>query len=1141
MYVFGGRTEEGKDLGDLAAFRIPTRRWYTFQNMGPSPSPRSGHGMTAFGERIVILAGEPSSAPRDPGELSLAYMLDTTKIRYPTDAPAQRSIGGGSRRPSVNERSQTPQSERSVSRNGDYGVNGIQRLKQGSQESLASALESPRRTMDSSSANGYLPNGVSQNVIRSGAPSPVPSTPQQTPQSRTNNVRPIVDGPASPSRIVTSRLDRYPASASDSGSPAPISREPASPAPAISTGQYSRPRTPQGPSGPVSVRHSEESNPGPRIPLSIPNRTVSQRNQRQRPSVDSTDRGMPSPSDVPQRPSISEVAPGPVRSQPSYDGGAGAPLALTQKNAELMKELQSVRTKNAWYASELGLARKAGYLATSTDSQMAIDKSSGVAENEKPMVETLLRMRSELAKAQESLVTQSISVAEKIAQMQKERDAAVSEATLNRTKIAALSSQGGLQADESRDIRSPDNHQSEDISRRLASTLAAHNELSTRIKSLTAELESERRARQLAEESADVAHSRALQLDSNRQQNNADLERIRAELHDAQKSAREGTASAAEAQASYRLLQIDKNELAGKLSTAQETARHHNSVLDALRDAVTSSADKASLLERKMDHERKLRHGLEDKMARLRGEHEARVAELEHVRAQLNDAEELSETHAAEARKHREVVLAGFGQRNEKEIDDFAANDERVSILQQRLEVASAMVRRNQDAADRAAERLRRAEERIAGLEVYQEQTSREGLNLRKQLQVASREALSLKSENATLQQHLATEKVDATAVQMQHNALKDLLSQKGIDVESPLKRNRLSNSSIIGGTERLQELEQQLDASVKAHENMRATFEQREQEANKGWEDKLAALDNDYQSAVKYLKGTEKMLSKMKQELQRYKTQNKDLEDELGLERSKGSPTVRDAPPSWESERKELRAEIEVLQSRVEQSSAQLDQQMKQLREVGMERDKARNIEQQLDRQRQELENAQRTNGTLETRAVEAERKVQMLLDTVGTTVKIYRRSSQMSMPNGHIQHGRDFSVNSLGAESNYSVANEGDREDTQNETSGSTAAVVLEGRNSVALDSLANELETLRAQWQTTSKAYRLSDTSDLGDTRDGHAPEIKQNGERTDGDGRAPRMDGMMVNWRERLQMADDTGSKNMTSEGSGAGGS
>lgn len=86
MYVFGGRTDEGVDLGDLSAFRISTRRWYSFQNMGPAPSPRSGHSMTAFGKQIIVMAGEPSSAPRDAAELSMSYILDTSKIRYPNDS-----------------------------------------------------------------------------------------------------------------------------------------------------------------------------------------------------------------------------------------------------------------------------------------------------------------------------------------------------------------------------------------------------------------------------------------------------------------------------------------------------------------------------------------------------------------------------------------------------------------------------------------------------------------------------------------------------------------------------------------------------------------------------------------------------------------------------------------------------------------------------------------------------------------------------------------------------------------------------------------------------------------------------------------------------------------------------------------------
>ena len=115
MYIFGGRTQEGDDLGDLAAFRITSRRWYTFQNMGPAPSPRSGHSMTAYDKQIVVLAGEPSSVQRDPNELSLVYLLDTAKIRYPDDQQIQQTPSGervaGNRRPSTDR----PSTERNGS------------------------------------------------------------------------------------------------------------------------------------------------------------------------------------------------------------------------------------------------------------------------------------------------------------------------------------------------------------------------------------------------------------------------------------------------------------------------------------------------------------------------------------------------------------------------------------------------------------------------------------------------------------------------------------------------------------------------------------------------------------------------------------------------------------------------------------------------------------------------------------------------------------------------------------------------------------------------------------------------------------------------------------------------------------------
>ncbi|TFK56591.1 hypothetical protein OE88DRAFT_1649961 [Heliocybe sulcata] len=94
MYIFGGRGVDGKDLGDLAAFKITSElaglvtwlaidgwfvdsRWFMFQNMGPSPSGRSGHAMAAMGARVFVLGGE-SYAPSKPEDSTLIHVLDTS-------------------------------------------------------------------------------------------------------------------------------------------------------------------------------------------------------------------------------------------------------------------------------------------------------------------------------------------------------------------------------------------------------------------------------------------------------------------------------------------------------------------------------------------------------------------------------------------------------------------------------------------------------------------------------------------------------------------------------------------------------------------------------------------------------------------------------------------------------------------------------------------------------------------------------------------------------------------------------------------------------------------------------------------------------------------------------------------------------
>ncbi|KAF9901125.1 Negative regulator of mitotic exit [Linnemannia zychae] len=85
LYVFGGSSPDGSDLNDAYAFRIQERRWYLFQNVGPAPSPRSGHTLCTVKDKIFIIGGESEqSNMEDPAYI---FYLEIPKIRFHDSPP----------------------------------------------------------------------------------------------------------------------------------------------------------------------------------------------------------------------------------------------------------------------------------------------------------------------------------------------------------------------------------------------------------------------------------------------------------------------------------------------------------------------------------------------------------------------------------------------------------------------------------------------------------------------------------------------------------------------------------------------------------------------------------------------------------------------------------------------------------------------------------------------------------------------------------------------------------------------------------------------------------------------------------------------------------------------------------------------
>lgn len=1121
MYIFGGRTEEGADLGDLAAFRLTSRRWYTFQNMGPSPSPRSGHSMTAFGNQIIVLAGEPSSAPQDADELSLAYILDTSKIRYPNDqqiAPGER-LGNG--RPSI-DRGPIFQSKGAIPREGLAGPgDDMERRPSGSHDMVT--LDSARpdiaaryagRSLDMGNGSGGLGPALGSRLPRvSVAQTPSGMPPQQPLPPRFNGNGPSANGsrrivpkdsrgfepPGDVKRAPSANRDASgsmrPHNANEGQRQGPLPRTP----PPDLRGQATTSQLPN--HRPLSPNNNPEIDPrliedprsrsreAPRQPFT---------NERQDLPKHNMPRTQPFPDEHrgPEKPTVRPIT--------NQDLQALHNVLATQHDA-LLKELEAEKVRRAWYESELVLAHKAGYQPSTSKS---IQGMTAPNDEDALLIEALITLRAHLSEVQASVASRVSAAAQHVIEIEQQRDVAVKEAVYAKTKLAAHTD---AQASTPLSGRAAiDDVRMDEISRKLAAALATQVELHSTINLMTTESQAERRARGVAESTAEAAQRRAAEID--KLWNPGEIESLRMELHKLGKAIRDEAAQKAEVHAGKQMLMLEKDELSHRLEEALMANKQHGNIFVSLREAVGVSEEKATLLERKLEDEKGLREAAEQRFQQLRAEHEAKAAELETIGRKLLSVEEIADSHANEARMHRQVVLAGLDKINSPNSGEKSdqITDERVSILKQQLGDAHDLVRKIRGETDAALEKLRKAEERVAGLEAYQVQSTRESLSVRKQLQDEVRASRELQIQCNAAQQQLISHQRDASALSVQHNALKELLGERG---HSEFGRPRGSPN---GTPER-----REPGPTLKDIEEIRVSFGIKEQEAERAFREKIEQLERDYQAAAHYVKTAEKMVKQMKDELTKSHDVNRRLQRELKQSRS----MENDATAEWKQERKSLRQEIGEMQKSVKESVGQFERQMKEIQSelyaTKESRDRLHHLHEQAQQQlacapqwpSAELDQLKSENVVLQSRAIEAEKKVTLLLGQVNASIGNYRRQSQQRQ--GNTLQLRDFPSDGTGID--FPSASETGAHSRDNSltithpfpsssSSDTNHLGATNTRNSTALESLATELETLRTHWEGNNRDHNFEP-----DTRSPLTPDTYH---ARDG------ISSSLANWRKRL---------------------
>ncbi|KAG5963827.1 hypothetical protein E4U57_005876 [Claviceps arundinis] len=1087
MYVFGGRTEEGTDLGDLAAFRISSRRWYTFQNMGPSPSPRSGHSMTTVGKSVVVLGGEPSSATTSIHDLGIMYVLDTTKIRYPNDGPqGTQRAPQGFRRPSTSDaigpsnRQPPPVSGahldgRNLGAAPTVAAAGVASVAPGARSMNGYRSPTPTRSDPSTSPQQASGGTFSSIPPAKYPPSKLPragSSPAGPPPSGPTPVKPMASEHAPLTRVRGTSADRTgPGSGYSQPTPASYTNSAAIPAAAAAAASVVAGNE----AAAINGRRTPTSQAA-QVAKQEPSTAVDagrggQRGHRHlQGSVDSS-------AEVGARAMRPSSPPPPTR-QPSNPTSRRSSVRNSQ-TVVLLKELDSARNRNAWYASELELARKSGYISAATMNPLDAKAAETFDDEDRPLIEALLAMRMELANVQSSVDKQAVLAAKQIAEAEKQRDAAIQEVVYAKAKLAAQAGGGSLastpQLDSERDEPGDRSH---DLGRKLAMALHLQRDLKSQVEQHKNELAAERNARQLADDTTSAAQQRLTDLETYKQQTSTEVGRLKAELHLVQRDAREQSVMCAEAVAALELMKVERGEFEVKYKEAVGAFKNHDETFDSLRSAVTASQDARSHLEKKLEQERAARDMIEEELNKLRMELDARTSELASSTQRLRDAEELAEKHANEARTHRHALLSGLDKLSTRELADGGKGDgERVLVLQKQIAASSELVKKYQHDANDAADKLRSAEERIAGLEQYQEQSSREGVAIRRQLQASLRETQSLMAGHTDLQRKLAAQQLETNAMTVQHNALKDILAERGISPTTAIRSRGLTSPRTNSPEQtRLRDLETQLAGATAAHEESRQQFEAQQRESEMAYREKLEQLEADYLSVVCCFKSAEQTLQQLKDQITKYEKDNGRLKAEN---------------EALESQRDGLQARIEALMTETHASGSQLEKNLE-----SWKKDVAEN-KQQRDAAIKSLEQMQSENALLEQRAGDAEQKVALLLNQVEHSVDNYRRRSRQApsmtseSTNGHALGHTEAEVSEN--ESEYDDADDRDHDhdhdggiprDNSPKKDAPSKNKNKEDRNSAALDNLASELETLRSHWEATNMNYhhRLSTNFDF-----------------------------------------------------------
>ena len=777
MYIFGGRGVDGKDLGDLASFKISNQRWYMFANMGPSPSGRSGHALATFQNKVIVLGGESFTGAK-PDDPSMIHVLDTGKIKYPPDNPSQRGGSMSTRKSSLPSGAVAPGQSQIPGPSGSVRST----MSPVAEEEAARRAMSPTQRGPPRQPNGFAalsqPNSPEQagGQLQRQQQQQIQQQQQVQQQVQQQQQQAQLVQQQSPSQLqqgssFQQQQQQPPLQQQMSG----LVQPPGGPQPVDPTVRAMSPtvrdqRTAAlnvGPPAPSISALQQQQQPapytGPRSQRSLENMRA-MGNGTTSPTAGSAMRGM---NGVLNRTDSPMAAPNdafhygrnvspPTNGQPGVNGLANpTPRGV---NAEL----DALRRREAWLKASLAMAVKKGYVEPEqlqmpdgssiegrgeTPERVSLDDiDTGVEGSDKDRIlKALVSLKAQLANAKSTIAQQAQGEAERMGESDRARSAALQEAAYYRAKLAALES--GNMGEASR----LDRERAAKFEKSLAEALRDNAQLERQVSTLREQAKLDQQLRNSAEERLSETAKRAMAAEAAQMKAYDELAALQKRVHTSESTLRDYTEQVATLSSLASRHKADYDHVQGQLETHRSSVETHLTALTQLQAAHSALTSKASEYERLHGEQRSLVQQHQASISELKAQLEAKANEAFSQSARAAELETLLAQHRQEADAHRAAATGGLAAllANRDQMSgtrDLTANsvpphvNDKMRALETEAESLRQLHAQAKQAADAHSNSLQEMRERNLSLEKQHSGLRTELSAMRSQLTIALQE-----------------------------------------------------------------------------------------------------------------------------------------------------------------------------------------------------------------------------------------------------------------------------------------------------------------------------------------------------------------------------------------------------------------